>query len=98
MAEVRITPAAKTHLLDIWAYTEQTWGEARADAYLLEIEAVFRQLAAAPLLGRPRPEIREGFRSIPAGSHVIFHTVTPDKAYVNIIGVLHAKMDVASRL
>jgi len=98
VAEVRITPAAKGHLLDIWSYTETTWGESQADTYLMEIDVAFKQLADNPQLGKARPEIRNGYRSIPVKSHVVFYIVTDNSAFVNIIGVLHARMDTASHL
>jgi toxin ParE1/3/4 len=30
----KIYPAAKERILDIWDYTERTWGEEQADKYL----------------------------------------------------------------
>ncbi|MGE4339844.1 MAG: type II toxin-antitoxin system RelE/ParE family toxin [Pigmentiphaga sp.] len=98
MAELRLTPAARAQLLDIWAYTAVTWGEDRADSYLREIQAAFGRLADNPLLGRARPEIRGDYRSLPVKRHVIFYTVTGESAFVNVIGVLHAQMDIAGRL
>lgn len=98
MAEVRITPTAKEHLLEIWSYTKTTWSEAQADAYLKEIGAAFAQLADNPLLGKARSEVRNGYRSLPIKSHVVFYTVTDSKQFVNIIGVLHARMDVANHI
>lgn len=98
MAEVRITPAAKAHLLEIWSYTETTWGEAQADSYLKEIGAAFAQLADNPLLGKARSEVGRGYRSLLVKSHVVFYTATDSKQFVNIIGVLHARMDVASHI
>lgn len=98
MAEVRITPAAKAHLLDIWSYTEAAWGEAKADSYLMEIDAVFRQLGDNPQLGKARPEVQDGYRSIAVNRHVVFYTVSGDSGFVNIIGVLHARMDVCNHL
>lgn len=98
MAEIRITPAAKANLLDIWLYSEATWGEAWADEYLLAIDAVFQQLADNPKLGKARPEVKDGYRSILVKSHVVFYTVTGNSDFVNIIGVLHARMDVSGQI
>lgn len=102
VAKVRITAAAKAHLLDIWAYTEAAWGASQADAYLKDIGAAFDRLAHTPHLGKARPEIHNDYRSLPVKSHVIFYTVTNSATnsvtFVNIIGVLHAKMDVAGRI
>ena len=98
MAEVRLTPAAKSHLLDIWAYTESTWGEDQADEYLRQLAAAFERLGANPCSGLSRPEIGPGYRSLPVKKHVIFYTVSSCERYVNVLGVLHARMDVAPRL
>jgi toxin ParE1/3/4 len=94
VAEIRITPTAKAHLIDIWLYTANTWGEARADSYLMEIDKKFQTLVANPSIGKSRPEIKNGYHSIPANKHVVFYTITEE--YVNIIGILHARMDILS--
>ncbi|MEA3348839.1 MAG: type II toxin-antitoxin system RelE/ParE family toxin [Pseudomonadota bacterium] len=62
MPDYRLTPAAKSDLLDIWNYTTATWGEKRAKNYLLNIEAKFEQLAKNPKLGRQRPVNSDGVR------------------------------------
>ena len=98
MAEVRLTPAARAHLLDFWEYSADQWGENKADAYLRGMDTVFQRLADNPKLGTARPDIAAGYRSIPSGKHIIFYTLSPDDQYVNIIGVLHARMDVQSHL
>ena len=98
MAQIRITPAAKAHLLDIWEYTAGQWGQNKADAYLRDVQAVFQRLADNPRLGLARPDIAPGYRFIPSGKHLIFHTLSQDDQYVNIIGVLHARMDVQGHL
>lgn len=58
MAKIRITPAAKAQLIDIWNYTADTWGEAKADNFLMEIDTHFKTLATNPFLGKNRPEIK----------------------------------------
>jgi toxin ParE1/3/4 len=98
MADVRITPRAKEHLLDIWAYTAEQWSEGQADAYLRDINSTYGQLAENPKLGVHRPDIALGYRSIPSGKHVVFYTLAQHGNYVNIIGVLHAQMDVRTHL
>ncbi|MGE4299109.1 MAG: type II toxin-antitoxin system RelE/ParE family toxin [Desulfovibrionaceae bacterium] len=88
MAEIRLTPAARSHLLDIWDYTASTWGEDQADAYIREIHAAFLRLAKTPGLGIARPEIHQGYRSLPVKQHLVFYTVTGNATFVYIIGVL----------
>ncbi len=38
MPDYRLTPAAKSDLLEIWNYTVETWGEKKAEKYLLDID------------------------------------------------------------
>jgi toxin ParE1/3/4 len=90
----RVTPRAAGDLCDIARYTLRTWGRKQRDAYLREMDKRFALLAENPALGKPRPDIREGYRSYPQGSHVIFYLVRD--AYIDIIGVVHQRMDVLS--
>jgi toxin ParE1/3/4 len=98
MADVRITAAAKAHLLGIWEYSAAQWNDDQADAYLREIKTAFDRLAENPRLGTHRPEIATGYRSFPSGKHVIFYTLDKKDDAINIIGVLHARMEVRSHL
>lgn len=38
MHKYRLTPSAKSDLIEIWNYTIETWGEKQAEKYLQEIE------------------------------------------------------------
>jgi toxin ParE1/3/4 len=96
MPNYRLTPAAKSDLLEIWDYTVETWGEKRAEKYLLDIETKLKQLAANPELGRQRPEISPGYYSFPIGKHIIFY-LQPGN-HIDIIGILHGKMDINKNL
>lgn len=57
MADVRITPAAKVQLLDIWKYTTEQWDEDQADASPRDIKTALDRLAENPMLGIFQPEI-----------------------------------------
>ena len=96
MPNYRLTPAAKSDLLEIWNYTVETWGEKQAEKYLLDIEVKLEQLAANPKLGRKRPEINPDYYSFPVGKHTIFYLHSGK--YIDIIGVLHGKMDIDKNL
>ncbi|MBU0464031.1 MAG: type II toxin-antitoxin system RelE/ParE family toxin, partial [Proteobacteria bacterium] len=67
MPNYRLTPAAKSDLLEIWNYTVEIWGEKQAEKYLLDIEVKLEQLAVNPKLGRQRTEISPGYYSFPVG-------------------------------
>lgn len=96
MPKYRLTPAAKSDLIEIWNYSVETWGEKRAENYLLEIEAKLEQLASNPKFGKQRPEISLGYYSFPVGKHVFFF-LQSDK-YIDIIGILHGRMDIKNNL
>ncbi|MFO7884054.1 MAG: type II toxin-antitoxin system RelE/ParE family toxin [Desulfobacteraceae bacterium] len=96
MPEYRLTPSAKSDLIEIWHYTAETWGEQQAEKYLQDIEDTLNELAANPGLGRRRPEISPEYYSFPARKHIIFYLNSGP--HIDIIGILHGKMDVDKNL
>ena len=96
MHKYRLTPSAKSDLIEIWNYTVETWGEKQAEKYLQDIENKLNQLAANPELGRRRPEISPGYYSFPAQKHIIFYLNSG--RHIDIIGILHGKMDIDKNL
>lgn len=73
MAVFRFSNRAETDLLDIGAYTLQTWGEAQAIRYIDDLEACCQMLADNPALGRECDDIRRGLRRMEHGRHVVFY-------------------------
>lgn len=96
MRNIRLTLAAKGQLKSIWQYTFETWGEQKADAYLKEIEKKLNMLAANPNLGRGRPSIKTCYYSLKINKHIIFYIF--DEQHVDVIGVLHKRIDVMTWL
>lgn len=92
-----ITNMAKADLKEIGRYTQEHWGREQRDQYLTMIDACFHQLAANPLTGKDCNEIRDGYRKLNVGSHVIFYrqTLTDN---IEIVRVLHGRMDIETRL
>jgi toxin ParE1/3/4 len=88
----RITPRAAEDLNAIGRYTGKTWGKTLRDRYLRAMDRCFAKLAENPQMGRPRPDIKDGFYSYPQGSHVIFYQIHDEG--IDILGVLHQRMDV----
>jgi len=92
-----ITNAAKADLKEIGRYTQKHWGRDQRDQYLTMLDTCFHKLAANPLKGKNCNEIRDGYRKLNAGSHVIFyHPTLPDT--IEIVRVLHGRMDIETRL
>lgn len=97
MANFRIKAAAKTDLKGIARFTENTWGRKQRNNYIAEFDRAFHQLAEKNELGTSCDHIRTGYRVFPIGSHIIFYKIA-DQNNVDIIRVLHKRMDVSSRL
>jgi len=83
---------ASRDLEEIVRYIAQD-SPAAAEKWLESIFARFDSLAAAPLMGRKRDDLRSGYRSIVFGQYVVFYRVT--KSQVWIAHVLHGKRDLA---
>ncbi|WP_072292961.1 type II toxin-antitoxin system RelE/ParE family toxin [Nitrosovibrio sp. Nv17] len=91
-----LSPAAKTDLIDICEYTTRQWGKAQTEKYTLQLRERMRWLADNPMLGRTRDEVKEGYRSFRAGSHIIFYRVA--ESAIEIIGIPHQNMDIEQNL
>ncbi len=96
MHKYRLTPLAKSDLIDIWNYTVETWSEKQAEEYLQDIESKLIHLSDNPRLGKHRPEIVHGYYSFPVRKHIIFYLISD--SYIDIIGILHGKMDIDKNL
>jgi toxin ParE1/3/4 len=90
--DYKLTLAAKNDIKDIWQYTVEKWGEQQAEKYIDQLEKKFKDLVKTPNLGRARPDIRNGYRSLPEGKHIIFYRVADH--LIEIIGIPHANMDI----
>jgi toxin ParE1/3/4 len=86
-----LRPRAQKDIDAIWDFSAETWDGKQADAYILQIKRAIETIAADPLRGRVRDDIRKGYRTFPVGAHVLFYTMTRDG--VQIIRILHQRMD-----
>jgi len=80
----------------IAGYTLKVWGRKQRDAYLRALDRLFGWLAEHPHLDKPRPDIKQDYHSYPQGAHFIYYLVRAGG--IDIIGVLHQRMDPFSRL
>lgn len=91
MSGYRLTPAAQQDLASIWDYTNERWGVGQAEKYIREIQAAIERVGQDPVRGRSREDVREGYRSYPIGSHVVFYLTHADR--VDVVQILHQRMD-----
>jgi len=97
MPSFNLTNLAKADLKEIGHYTQQQWGREQRVLYLNMFDVCFQQLAANPLKGKDCSEIRNGYRKLNAGSHLIFYR-QKSIDHIEIVRILHGRMDIESRL
>ena len=94
----RIFPVAKKQILEIWSYTERTWGEDQADKYVRELVAAINSVVSDRHLWRP--VLDEELRSVYFFRHqhhyVFFRELSIGS--LGVISILHENMDIPSRL
>jgi len=95
LPRVRKTALAEEDLEEIWLYIA-TDSIVAADALLDKLVAKSFLLASNPELGRSRPEIHEGLRSVPVGNYILFYW--PEHDGIELIRVLHGARDIDALL
>ena len=98
MTRYVLSPAAQADLEQIWDYTCLRWDGDQAEAYVRAIQRSVELVAANPLLGRPCDEVRVGYRRHTAGSHTLYYRLDPDADLVDVVRILHKRMDVEQHL
>ncbi len=96
MPSYSLSPEAKKDLLTIHAHTQSKWGIQQAQKYIDALEKKCEKVAKSPHIGRERPEIKPGYRSITEGKHVIFYRV--GDSGIEILRILHGRMDIEHRM
>ena len=91
-----ISPAARSDLRDLLAYTERQWGKAQRRAYKQELYQAFDHLARFPALGQARPEYGAYTRTHRVQQHVVVYRVTDVE--LRIARVIHVRRDLDSAL
>ena len=90
--------AAQARLIEIWDYTEQTWGEKQADAYLRSLIDAVNQVQAERRRWRPlRDRALPGVYFVRHQHHYIFFRELSGGT-LGVISILHENMDIPARL
>jgi toxin ParE1/3/4 len=97
MPSFSLTNKAIADVLEIGRYTEEHWGQVQRDKYLSLIDESFSSIAQNPTQGRDCSDIKTGYRKKNVGAHVIFYRQIADDK-IQIVRVLHGRMDYASHL
>ncbi len=91
MPSFKLSTKARIDLKRIAVFTEKRWGRIQRNAYLLQFDRCFHQLADNSAMGATCDQVRAGYRQFPHGSHLIFYKIG-DKGIVEVIRILHKNM------
>lgn len=94
----KLSAKAEEDLENIWLYTLDTWSLEQADRYVNLILDEFEYLADNPDAGKDYNHIKRNYRGSKVKSHIIFYKTTKGQNEVEIIRVLHQRMDIESLL
>lgn len=94
----KISEAANQDLEAIWLYTFENWSLEQADRYFNLIVDAIELLAKNPESGTDYGNIRKGYFRARIKAHFIFYKLNKKEGAIEIIRILHQKMDIESRL
>jgi len=94
----KISVEAKSDIEKIWLYTFENWSLEQADRYFNLIMDEIEYIAENPNSGKDFNDVRKGYLRTRIKSHFIFYKVNKKKGEVEIIRVLHQRMDIENRL
>ena len=96
MPAFRLSAKSFEDLKTIGRFTLKYWDREQHKIYLSKLDESFHILADQPQLGIARDDIRQGYRVYHVGRHLVFYR--QKSSGIEIIRILHDRMDVAARL
>ncbi len=97
MAIVILRQKAIDDLNNIWDYTFEKWSEKQADKYYGVIKMSCNLIGENPDIGKEYEGIRQNLLGFKTEKHIIFYQQT-SKTKIEIIRILHQRMDLKNRL
>jgi toxin ParE1/3/4 len=94
----RISKEAANDLIEIWQYSAEHWSVAQADRYYNLLLNEIEYLAKNPDSGIDAGHVMEGYCRSKVKSHFIFFRIHSKNSSIEIIRILHQRMDVESHL
>jgi toxin ParE1/3/4 len=93
-----LSKKAANDLEQIWLYTFENWSKEQADRYLNLIFDEIEYVAEKPNAGKDISHVREGYKSAKVKSHIIFYKTSSIAAGIEVIRILHQRMDIDALL
>lgn len=94
----KISTEAANDLETIWFYTLKKWSKEQADRYFQLLMDEIENLAKNPTFGKDYSEVRKGYYGSRVKSHFIFYKINKQKRNIEIIRILHQRMNIKLRL
>lgn len=94
----KISVKAAEDIENIWLYTFENWSLEQADRYVNLIFDEIEYLAGNPVAGKDFGQVRKAYRGSKVKSHIIFYRYVEGQNDIEIIRVLHQRMDIENRL
>lgn len=94
----KISIKAAEDIENIWLYTLENWSLEQADRYVNLIFDEIEFLANHPGSGKDFSHIRINYRYSKVKSHIIFFRTTTKQDEIEVIRILHQRMDLEAHL
>jgi len=94
----KISKKALEDIENIWLYTFENWSQEQADRYINLIFDEIEYLSLNPSVGKDFNHVRKNYRYSKVKSHLIFFKKIQEDTDIEIIRVLHERMDIENRL
>ena len=94
----KISQEANLDIENIWIYTFKNWSLEQADRYINQIINEIEYLTEYPQSGKNYSQIRTGYFRSRINTHFIFYKINIRLEQIEIISILHQRMDIESRL
>ncbi len=94
----KISQAASRDIENIWIYTVEKWSIEQADRYFNLIMDEIEYLTKYPKAGEDYSKVRKGYFRSRIKSHFIFYKINRRNKEIEIIRILHQRMDIKTRL
>ncbi len=93
----KISNQALIDLEQIWLYTFKNWSIEQADRYYNLLINEMDYVSQNQESGKSMNHIKNGYRASKAKSHLVFYK-TSSESEIEIIRILHERMDIENRL
>jgi toxin ParE1/3/4 len=94
----KLSKKALADIESIWLFTVENWSVEQADRYYNLIFDEIEFIIKNPLTGKNYGHIRKNYRCSRVQAHLIFYRITTNNKEVEIIRVLHQRMDIENIL